>query len=271
MAARRQQVQRFGACGFTLVELVVVIVLMSLVSLAGVEMIRYAADSYQKMSSRQALGSASRVAVERISRDLRGALPNSVRVNALGNCLEFIPVKTVGTYITLPVDSPGNSFASVPLSLGQEATVGPVVVYPLTTAKVYSAAGGVMSSAASVSAPDVDNVVTVSLAANFQFALHSPTSRYFLVDTPVSYCVDGGYLFRYRDYGVLATQPSVATLPAALPTRALLADGLGISADPFQLATATLVRNALVTLDLLFVEAGESTRLVSEVQLRNVP
>ena len=264
-------VSRAGMSGFTLVELVVVIVLMSLVSLAGVEMIRYSTDGYQKMSSRQALGSASRIAVERISRELRSALPNSVRVNGGGSCLEFIPIRAAGTYLDLPVDSAAASFKSAALNPGQEAESGRVVVYPLNTGRVYNAASGVMSGLATLSAADAGNIVTVTMAGSFQFINHSPRQRFFLVDTPVSYCVDGEYLFRYKDYGLLPAQASVAGLPTALPSRALLADGVDVSPAPFQYETATLVRNAIVTLDLLFVEAGENQRLVSEVQLRNVP
>jgi hypothetical protein len=78
-------------------------------------------------------------------------------------------------------------------------------------------------------------------------------------------------LFRYKNYGLQATQNSVAGLPTALPSRALLVDGVDISPAPFQYETATLVRNAIVTVDLQFIEAGETQRLVSEVQLRNVP
>jgi MSHA biogenesis protein MshO len=128
-----------------------------------------------------------------------------------------------------------------------------------------------MSGAATLSTADVNNIVTVTMASSFQFANHSPRQRFFLVDAPVSYCVDGEYLFRYKDYGLLSAQASTAGLPTSLPARALLADGLDISPQPFQYETATLVRNAIVTLDLQFIEAGEIQRLVSEVQLRNVP
>jgi len=109
------------------------------------------------------------------------------------------------------------------------------------------------------------------MASSFQFANHSPRQRFFLVDVPISYCVDGEYLFRYKNYGLQASQDNVADLPAVLPDRALLADGVDISPVPFQYETATLARNAIVTLDLQFIEAGETQRLVSEVQLRNVP
>ncbi|MFT4631095.1 MAG: MSHA biogenesis protein MshO [Candidatus Pseudothioglobus sp.] len=267
----RSRAMGVGNNGFTLVELVVVIVLMSLVSLAGVEMIRYSTDGFLAMSNRQALGSASRIAVERISRELRSALPNSIRVNVAGNCLEFIPIRAAGTYLNLPVEAAAISFRSAAMNPGQETESGRVVVYPLSPNNVYNAAGGVMSDLATLSAADASNIVTVTMASSFQFANHSPLERFFLVDAPVSYCLDGELLFRYKNYGLQATQNSVAGLPTALPSRALLVDGVDISPAPFQYETATLVRNAIVTVDLQFIEAGETQRLVSEVQLRNVP
>lgn len=257
--------------GFSLIELVVVIVVMSLVSVAGVQMIRFGVEGYQKMSSRQAMGSASRVAVERISRELRNALPNSPRVTATGECLEFVPITAAGSYIDLATETASDSFQTVALPASQQASNGRVVVYPLVTADIYNPAAGVVSGQAALGSPDGDNRVTVTLDAAMQFAAHSPRRRFYLVPEPVSYCVAGEYLFRYSGYGFQASQLGLATLPAAPPGRALLADGVGVTTTPFRVQSASLSRNAMVALDLMFTTAGESTRLVSEVQLRNVP
>ncbi|MCB1644176.1 MAG: prepilin-type N-terminal cleavage/methylation domain-containing protein [Pseudomonadales bacterium] len=257
--------------GFTLIELIVVILLMSIVSLAGTEMIRFATESWQKTNSRQGIGSSARVAVERISRELRGAAPNSVRVSGSGRCLEFVPVSAAATYLNLPVEASGTAFRSVAMSPGQAGASGRVVVYPLASTAVYNTASGVISSPATLSAPDGNNEVTVTMSSAMQFAGHSPRQRFFLVNDPVSFCVDSGQLFRYQNYGISATQPSAGTLPSSMPDRALLADGIGDSTTPFSLATATLVRNAVVRLDMAFTSSGEQTRVVHEVQLRNVP
>ena len=77
--------------GFTLIELVVVITVMGILSIGAVSFITDASDGYANTVRRTELGSTMRLAAERVTRELRNALPNSVRVS--GNCLEFIPVE----------------------------------------------------------------------------------------------------------------------------------------------------------------------------------
>jgi len=254
--------------GFTLIELVTVIVLMSIVSLAGVEIIRYTADSYDKMMGRQTLGNSARIATDRISRELRAALPGSARV--ANDCIEFIPINAAGNYLDIPVETAATSFQAVPLNPGQAAATGRVAVYPVSSS-VYNLANNILSGNATVGAPDGNNEIMVSMAVAHSFPNESPNRRFYLVADPVSYCVDGDNLFRYQNYGVVTTQLSSAGLPASLPDRALLVDKVGSSVMPFAVTNVSLQRNAIVTVDLSFSEDGETINILHEVQLRNVP
>jgi len=254
--------------GFTMIELVVVIVLMSIISLTGVEIISFTLKSYEKMIGRQSLGNSARIAVDRISRELRGALPGSARVS--GACLEFIPINAAGTYLDLPVVATGTSFQAIPLNPGQAGASGRVAVYPIGN-NAYDLSSNVLSAVATVGVPDGNNEIKVTLSATHQFPNDSPRSRFFLVAAPVSFCVDGNNLFRYQNYGFSSGQKVVATLPGVLPDRALLVNNMGVSATPFVVIGASLSRNAIVAVSLNFTEAGESVQLVHEVQLRNVP
>ncbi len=254
--------------GFTLVELVIVIVLMSIVSLAGVEVIRQSSDSYLAMSNRQTMANAARLSVERISREVRAALPGSVRTNS--QCVEFIPILVAGRYFSIPVETTANSIDVVPVAAELQSAVGSVAVYPVG-ASPYSAGNDILSPEASFGAPDGNNVSQLSWTGSHSFPFRSPTSRFFMVDDPVSYCVDGNFLFRYQGYGVNETQLAVASLPSALPNRALLAEGVAGSVLPFQVTDPGLTRNALVELNLQFAVGGEMIQLTHEAQLRNVP
>ena len=254
--------------GFTLIELVVVIVLMSIISLAGIESIRFTAEAYGKMSGRQTLGNSARVAIDRMSREIRQALPTSARVS--GDCIEFIPINAAGRYLDLPVEASSNTFKAVPLNPGQSSTTGAVAVYPVVS-NVYDSSSKLLSASASVGAPDIDNEVTVTMSRPHQFPYHSPNQRFFLVGSPVSYCIDGDNLFRYKNYGVNVTQPGTADLPGGLPDRALLVNQVGNSVTPFTVVGSSLQRNAMVRIDLSFDADGEAVKIVHEAQLRNVP
>ena len=159
--------------GFTFVELVTVIVLMSIISLAGVEIIRYTAEAYSKMLGRQTLGNTARIAIDRISRELRGALPGSTRT--ANNCIEFMSINAAGNYLDLPVESSASSFQAMPLNPGQGDENGRIAVYPVGNG-VYDPTSNILSAAATVSLPDGNNEIMVSMSSSHRFPFFSAGS-----------------------------------------------------------------------------------------------
>lgn len=253
--------------GFTLVELITVIVILGVLALGTVGFISDSGRGLASTVARTELAGDARFLVERLSRDLRNALPGSLRVS--GGCLEFVPIVAASRYVTLPVATPATSFRSVPVEPLPLPAAVRVAVYA-DAAGYALASPGPVSPPATVSAPDAANEVTVSFALPHAFPTHSPAARYFLITDPVSYCVTGGALYRYGGYGFVATQPGVAALPAGMPGRSLVAEAV-TSTAPFGLVGATLTRNAVVDLDLALTRDGDSVRLEHLVQVRNVP
>ena len=85
------------ARGVTLIELVVVIVLMAIIVgtlIFFAAPVRQAAD----VSVRAELTDSADNSLQRIGREVRLALPNSVRLACGAHCIEFIPVRTAGRY-----------------------------------------------------------------------------------------------------------------------------------------------------------------------------
>ncbi|MDH3640891.1 MAG: type II secretion system GspH family protein [Gammaproteobacteria bacterium] len=253
--------------GFTLVELITVMMILGILSLGTVKFIGDSSQGFASTISRSELATDARFVVERLARDVRDALPNSVRVS--GGCLEFVPVVGASSYTTLPVTSAAISFLSVPvdplpLPAGARAAVFPDLnVYALGSPAT-------VSPTVALSAPDAGNEVTVTMAAAHRFGSESPSNRYFLVTDPVSYCVDNARVWRYSGYGFVAAQPGPGGLPAAMPGRALVTQNVTTLA-PFTLADATLSRNAVVGIDLEFTRGGDAVRIEHMVQIRNVP
>nr|WP_315398982.1 prepilin-type N-terminal cleavage/methylation domain-containing protein [uncultured Duganella sp.] len=87
--------------GFTLVEAVVVMVVTAILATTMVLFIRRPVQNYADAAARADLSDAADLALRRMARELRGALPNSVRLTVAGGVswLEFIPTVAGGKYL----------------------------------------------------------------------------------------------------------------------------------------------------------------------------
>ncbi len=252
--------------GFTLIELVIVIVLLAIVATISVQFVSFSTQGAIDTAARQQRALAGVVISEQISRALRNALPTSVRTTTDGRCIEWFPVRAASVYIDLPRGSNPVTFEAVPLPAGQSAA-GRVVVYGYS-GDVYSPASpGPISPTASLPAGSD----TVTLNSPHRFTARSPEQRFFIVGDPVTYCQQGRFLYRYRNYGI---NNSVASgLPTGFPGRELLAADLVTGSVNFSVTPPTLQRSAVVELSFALVDSqsGETLNISQEVQIRNVP
>lgn len=251
--------------GFTLIELVVIIVVLGVLMAGTVSYITNSVTAYSAVARRDQLTSLGRVTIERVVRELRTALPNSIRVS--NNCIEFLPILSGSTYLSLPTDSPASSFTAADFTLPSYTGNAYVVVYPYNQTPLYAQSnpGPMASFSAKAGAP----TSTITLSGNFQFARHAPHRRFYVVSAPTSYCVVGTDLNRYRGYAISATQSAPPSASAELVAQNIqLNDGGAVV--PFRYTPGTLQRNAIVALDFRFLIDGEWIKLSHEVQVRNV-
>lgn len=253
--------------GFTLVELVMVIVLLGIISVGSVGFISSSVQGYADMSRRDRLSSVVRTSVEQISRELRNALPNSVRV--VGNCLEFVPIERAARYLSIPMATADTTVELQPGSLTSDMAGYRVAAYPSITTNIYT-----LTTASTLSSIIDNGTDTLTLTANHTFPAASPQRRLYVVSQPISYCLDGTHLYRYQNYGFTSAQPTTATLPTIDSKRWLVASGVeSPSGQLFLYLDAALQRNALVQVDLQASDSasGEQVRLQHEIRVRNVP
>ncbi len=115
--------------GFTLVELVIVIVVMSILGGVSVMFIKNSMLSYVNSEAYYALADRADVSLRRMARDIRNALPNSVWVAADGSYVQFIPIKAGGRYQqdTLDFVTAGDTFSvlgeAVPVASGDQLVI----------------------------------------------------------------------------------------------------------------------------------------------------
>ncbi len=257
------------ARGFSLIELIIVITILGVLAVGLSGLYINGINQYLDATTRNELTAQARFALERISREVRNAVPNSLRVSSDGQCLEFLPLLGAGLYHSLPLGTPANELITTPFAAPGGALL---TVMPMSPGDVYgsppAAAAGIVASSALPG-----NEMRVTLDRALAFPLASPGQRFFLYSTPVSFCAHGdGSLRRYAGYGLQAAQP----LPGAgLPGGDRLADRL-LPLTPggnglFSYLPGNLTRNATLHVELTLSDRGEPLRYQHEVLIRNVP
>lgn len=289
--------------GYTLVEAVVTIVIVGvLAGIAAVFIVR-PMQGYADLSRRAALVEAGESALRRMARDIRLALPNSVRRQnpASGFALELIPTLDGAKYnirgtdyerlrfngddnfdvfgcfrnpatktlsgIRLAINSRGVSpdevYADAQRPVGQESLITPASGLTVT-----------FDPATLCPSSGWDHITLKDPATGnlreHNFRGESPNQRLFVVTTAVSYVCDiaAGTLTRYAGYAIPQTQPVTAADFAALgATGAVVVDR--IEACNVTTTTDEVRNRGLVTLTLTLKSEDERIRLIHQAALDN--
>ena len=237
---------RRRARGFTLVEMIIVIVITGIIGGMVAMCIRLPVQGYVDANARADLADLADTAVRRIARDVRLALPNSVRVSTDGKYLELLLTKAGGRYLSED-DAPGLGpvLAFNPVAPGADANQFTVVgnvpaITPGDFIAVYNMGDNLPDAYGCAVNAGVCNLAQVAAVSGAVVTLKSnpflaqspqkfpsPSHRFQVVTTPVSYVCDpkSGTLTRYSGYDIQALQPlnaEVAPLSTA-PVQALLA------------------------------------------------
>ena len=267
--------------GFTLIELVMVIVIMGVIGATLAVFMRAPVDAYLDSGRRAALTDLADTAVRRMARDIARALPNSLRTPST-QCVEFIPTRTGGRYRAEPDSGVlGNQAAAVldftvsdtsfnmlanNASLPAEQRIvanDVVVVYNLGVPGADAYAGDNSSVVAGVTAGTES---TISIAAK-QFPLASGSNRFHVVpgnEKIVSFVCSGGRLLRSSDHAYANSCPTSGATVAVLANN--------VSACNFVYNSSDLQRNALVQMTITLTDSsGESVGLYHEVHVGNTP
>jgi MSHA biogenesis protein MshO len=297
--------------GFTLVEAVIVIIITGVIAGIVAMFIRQPVKGYVDSEARAELTDVADITLRRMARDLRLALPNSIRRTAVGAVpnqivyLEFLLTKTGGRYLA-EEDHPNSGNILSFTNSGSTAfnVVGPmpvesqqivkddyIVVYNLGPG--FAPADAYTCEAASIGCNRakvdvVDQAASAITLYENRFAqqpdpkLASPGHRFHVVSSPVTYVCDpvAGTLTRYWGYEIQATQPadlSVApftTAPNTTAPHGLLATRISACEFSYDNAADSMVsqRSGLVGLSLTMkTPNGESITLFHQVHVDNTP
>ncbi|MBL1141748.1 MAG: prepilin-type N-terminal cleavage/methylation domain-containing protein [Proteobacteria bacterium] len=273
--------------GFTLIELIIVILLIGILSGILFTVLRGPMQAYIDVEKRTRLVDIADTALQRMTREIRLALPNSIRITA-GTTIEFLRTLDGGRYRAKPAGGAGvgicggpvaqdrlnfalatdcfevmgtlNNFASIVTGATQANCISSaadcLVIYNTgqLNANAYAADNLAVVTAAAAN--------SVSFAGAPPFPYKSPRQRFFIVDTPVSFVCNGGQITRFDDYSI----------GGAVGAGDLLINQ--VTACDFSYDPGSASRAGLVTLSITIQDTtltGASVTLLQQVHVDNQP
>lgn len=255
--------------GFTLIEILAVLVLIAILSTFVLGFFNGVFDQYRMGEGMAKLSTRGQVVVEQFTRYLRKAVPNSVRISPTGHCVEFMPTSLAVPYLSdVPTASNGASATTIiPVSIAQAPSPAPpyAVVGPGNQSEVYQS--GEPSARANVSAV---SSTAVTLSPAHRFLNNSVSSRLYLGEAPKVYCVTSNELRLHEGYTFVTA--SFAG-PPSNGTTALVASGTANNgANPiFTIDLDTQSGYSIVKMELVLSERDWSLPIEHSVVIRNAP
>lgn len=272
--------------GFTLVEAVIVITIIGILGAVVAVFIRMPIQNYQDSVARAELTDIADLALRRIARDLRLALPNSIEVpGGMSNSITFLMTRTGGRYLAaedgvssakvLDFINPGNkSFTMIGRMPSGKQAIQPnvdfVVVNNLGIPGASARNGDNIALVTGVTRI-TDDQHLITLASN-PFAaqsppMPSPTSRFQVVSGPVGYACTAGSLIRTWDWPMIPGRAS--DTPAGQSS--VLANR--VSSCSFSYREDANRRSALLMIALVLEmpNGGGEIKLVHQVHVENTP
>ncbi len=290
-------------CGFTLVELVMVIALSGLVAVMISTVLSRPLEAFAGQSRRAILVDQAAGALNRITRDVRLAIPNSLRVSADGQAVELLLIHSAARYRPNRTGNDGLRFSSeVAGTCGSSTTGGRcdsvqvldaslspaganwLVLYnigaesggtPVPGSNVWAASNnpgvitptGTSFSVVNGTPPGESQIILGSLpGGGFRFAFASPERRLYLAQTVVGYRCQNGQLVRYSYNNLLTSIPG--SPPAGSNPQPVVAN---VASCGFVYQSGSTQRAGLLTLNLGLSLGGESLQLLQQVHVDNAP
>ena len=212
----------FRQRGFSVIELIAALAVSAVVTTGLMLWMSRPLAALNESHQRAAASDQAERIVAWLAEEVPEALPNSARVACSGRCLEFIPVVGLGDYrATAPGDILDLTAADDQFDVLKALPATPQSGLGIVINNQNALSTGSLSA---YSADANNNRSTIVAGASVtqirmtpkQFPSPSPTQRFYLIGSPVSYlcqpAAGGGTIRRYTGYAMQSAQPANVNL-----------------------------------------------------------
>lgn len=273
--------------GFTLVELVMVIMITGILAATLTIFLKPAIDSYVDVRRRAEMTDMADTALRRMAKDIRGAVPNSVRPVS-PSCFQLVPTIAGGRY-RMAADTVNDALpctpsatCSAPLDVTQAVTVFDVlsptqtvpaagdwvVIDNQNAGDVYAGSNRAQISATPTTPRSSDGLSRISIASR-QFPSGYDGGRFVVVpnsEKTVFYSCLGSTLYR-----TVAPFDANQTSICAATSGALVATDIASCTFVYDPNHGATQQSGFVWMRLELSRDGESIALAHGVHVDNVP
>jgi len=267
--------------GFTLVEMVIAITILGIVGSLSAVILNHTVDGYDATARRAKIHSGIRLAIDRIAREARHALPNSICTYNGSNCsnsadrVYFLKSTEGGEYQTLSGNyTSGNARAPLPVSPNSATSFDVIstdnlnasandwaIVYNTNNTAIYSSTSK-RKQISSITTKAVDasnNIHVINFGSAVSFPGHSPSRRFQIIQNNAT-------LF-YLSSGNLYRATSAITSPNTPSSSQILLEN--VSALSFSYIAGTQQRASVLRIDITVTVNSETVHVIHEAHIQN--
>jgi MSHA biogenesis protein MshO len=272
--------------GFTLIEMITVIVLLGIIAGILTPFISKAMQAYTHSRARASLVDKGHLALERMAREVRLAVPNSLSVLSAGTGIEFVRSRAGGRYVER-FDDFGAEFSRINrrfrknanltelyavgtglgFSAGDVLVIGNTSPGDLQTGNTATALTGIAATTAVGPGNDGTTNGQILNFAGQSFTVESPGRHFSIADQTVEVGLSAGNLRWFTAAG-LGDYDGAVDWSSSDPA---LVDG--VASVNFVYAPGNPQSTGVLRVDLQLTDAttSQSIRLYREIQVRNTP
>ncbi|MCP3675676.1 MAG: prepilin-type N-terminal cleavage/methylation domain-containing protein [Gammaproteobacteria bacterium] len=293
--------------GFTLIEMIVVIVISGIIAISITNIIVHPVEGYNDLQRRAELVDSAEMTLQKIARDIRRALPNSIRTDASTTTIDMINTLDAGIYRFFPPPGSADNLLEFgyddgsfsgddhftlygkmkQISLPFSSDSVQLVINSINTNDIYSQGDDNTRSSSTenyvITPPGItvsidnstDSIITLSSPVFLTpFSSTTPelsTSiqgrRVFLTNGGITYKCESNKINRYSEHALSSTIGNSGTIG----TSNTLSAHVDCTNTSFTFNPGSPLRGALATLKITLSDQGETITLLQQVHVGNTP